>query len=149
MKRYRSHKVVEAAKVARVEELGESVVLHLEGGLKGEFRVAVSFHYLSKHNPQVGGYYVRYADGYESWSPAKAFEEGYRLIDVAPHQERVAEERRQLLERLDLLSAFCNSDRFHDDVAQDERERLLHQRDIMQDYLQVLSERIANFYAAP
>ena len=25
----------------------------------------------------VGGYYIRYADGYESWSPAKAFEDGY------------------------------------------------------------------------
>lgn len=33
--------------------------------------------YMIKHNPQVGGYYVVYADGYKSWSPAKAFEEGY------------------------------------------------------------------------
>jgi hypothetical protein len=29
----------------------------------------------------VGGYYVRYKDGFESWSPAKAFEEGYTRID--------------------------------------------------------------------
>jgi hypothetical protein len=28
----------------------------------------------------VGGYYVRYEDGFESWSPAKAFEEGYTRI---------------------------------------------------------------------
>lgn len=27
--------------------------------------------------PVVGGYFVRYADGYQSYSPAKAFEEGY------------------------------------------------------------------------
>ena len=27
-----------------------------------------------------GGYYVRYPDGYESWSPAHSFEEGYTLI---------------------------------------------------------------------
>lgn len=27
----------------------------------------------------VGGYLVIYSDGYESWSPAKAFEEGYTL----------------------------------------------------------------------
>lgn len=26
------------------------------------------------------GYYVRYADGYESWSPTKAFEEGYTRV---------------------------------------------------------------------
>jgi hypothetical protein len=30
-------------------------------------------------NP-VGGYYVRYENGFESWSPAKAFEEGYTKI---------------------------------------------------------------------
>ena len=28
----------------------------------------------------IGGYYVQYADGFESWSPAKAFEEGYTRI---------------------------------------------------------------------
>lgn len=36
--------------------------------------------YVKKHNPQPGGYYVVYADGYKSYSPAKAFEEGYTLI---------------------------------------------------------------------
>ena len=33
--------------------------------------------YITKHNPQPGGYYVVYADGYKSWSPPKAFEGGY------------------------------------------------------------------------
>lgn len=28
----------------------------------------------------IGGYYVRYADNFESWSPAKAFEEGHTRI---------------------------------------------------------------------
>ena len=36
--------------------------------------------YVNKHQPRVGGYYVQYADGYESWSPAEAFEEGYTRI---------------------------------------------------------------------
>ena len=27
------------------------------------------------------GYYVQYADGYESWSPSSAFENGYTLIE--------------------------------------------------------------------
>ena len=31
----------------------------------------------AKHEPQAGGYYVVYKDGYQSYSPAKAFEEGY------------------------------------------------------------------------
>lgn len=40
----------------------------------------VSGDYYAKHKPVVGGYFVLYADGYESFSPAQAFEEGYTLI---------------------------------------------------------------------
>jgi len=40
----------------------------------------VDGYFLSKHKPEVGGYFVQYADGYKSFSPAKAFEEGYTLI---------------------------------------------------------------------
>jgi hypothetical protein len=41
---------------------------------------SVSRAFVFKHNPQPGGYYVVYEDGYESYSPAKAFEEGYTKI---------------------------------------------------------------------
>lgn len=37
----------------------------------------VSLEYITKHSPEAGGYYVLYDDGYESFSPAKAFEDGY------------------------------------------------------------------------
>lgn len=40
----------------------------------------ISKEYIEKHKPEVGGYYVVYKDGYKSYSPAVAFEEGYRLI---------------------------------------------------------------------
>jgi hypothetical protein len=40
----------------------------------------VDAEYVAKHKPQAGGYYVVYADGYKSWSPAAAFEEGYTLV---------------------------------------------------------------------
>lgn len=36
--------------------------------------------YLAKHKPKVGGYWVQYKDGYQSFSPADAFEEGYMRI---------------------------------------------------------------------
>lgn len=36
--------------------------------------------YMNKHQPQIGGYYVKYADGYESFSPAEAFESGYTKV---------------------------------------------------------------------
>lgn len=40
----------------------------------------VDAEFLAKHKPEVGGYFVQYDDGYKSFSPAKAFEEGYTLI---------------------------------------------------------------------
>lgn len=36
--------------------------------------------FMLKHRPYVGGYFVQYADGYKSFSPALAFEDGYTLI---------------------------------------------------------------------
>ena len=43
-------------------------------------KISLSHHYLRKHNPHVGGYYVVYEDGYESFSPSEAFEKGNVLI---------------------------------------------------------------------
>lgn len=37
----------------------------------------VSWKYINKHEPKVGGYFVVYPDGYESFSPAPAFIDGY------------------------------------------------------------------------
>ena len=42
------------------------------------FKVSDTF--ITKHDPHPGGYYVSYADGYTSYSPAKAFEDGYTRI---------------------------------------------------------------------
>ena len=39
--------------------------------------IKLSAEYVHKHKPVVGGYYVVYKDGYKSFSPASAFEEGY------------------------------------------------------------------------
>lgn len=58
---------------SREEVVGAFIVPEEEG--YAEF--PVSREYVLKHNPKVGGYYVVYADGYKSWSPAQAFEEGY------------------------------------------------------------------------
>lgn len=93
--RYQSHKVVEAAKVVSVYPLGDRVELTVETP-SGSVRVLVPRSWLERekvtaagqHGPGVspeahliGGYYVRYADGHESWSPAAAFEQGYTLQD--------------------------------------------------------------------
>ena len=86
--RYRCHKVVQAAKIVSVSaSLGASrPALHFEDGRSLE----VSHTYVARAptgidggglKALVGGYYVRYKDGYESWSPAKEFEDGYARIE--------------------------------------------------------------------
>lgn len=84
MKKYRCHKVVEAAKIVGVADADNGVDGWLiiarddpETPLGYVDPVRVSSAYLERCRPQVGGYYVKYQDGYESWCPAEAFEEGY------------------------------------------------------------------------
>jgi hypothetical protein len=79
MPRYRSHKTVWALKIADIKlnvPTGATITPADPG--YGPFRVDAA--YMDKHKPQVGGYYVVYADGYKSWSPAQAFEEGYTRL---------------------------------------------------------------------
>lgn len=77
---YRSHKEVWALKIdviARDQVSGDFVIKPVEYGY-APFRVSSA--YVQKHQPKPGGYYVRYRDGYESWSPASEFEDGYTAI---------------------------------------------------------------------
>jgi len=94
MPRYRCHKDVWALKIQSVEtnlptieELEKTLAGNDDapgGFLKFEdpgYGVrAVSTDYMRKHKPVAGGYFVVYKDGYESFSPAEAFEEGYTRI---------------------------------------------------------------------
>lgn len=78
--KYRSHKEVSAVKIASVDPGADgSLTLYLEGG----FDNVVVPHHERKHKPQpeAGWYLVQYADGHVSFSPAKAFEDGYTLVD--------------------------------------------------------------------
>lgn len=85
MPRYRSHKQVWALKIKTIEPDG-SAPKGADGSCiitpdeKGYAPFRVDEAYCRKHNPQAGGYYVVYADGYKSWSPAAAFEEGYTRV---------------------------------------------------------------------
>jgi len=76
---YQSHKIVGALKIKEVVTNTDfSTTLYFEDDNYAPFEVDAE--YVGKHKPKAGGYYVRYEDNYESWSPAKAFEEGYELI---------------------------------------------------------------------
>lgn len=74
MPKYECHKIVHALKIVGISLDGE---LAMEAPFAP---IKMPTEWLDKHNPEVGGYYVVYKDGYKSYSPAKAFEEGYKRI---------------------------------------------------------------------
>lgn len=91
--RYRCHKVVEAARIKRLTHEDGGALLELEGPhgkvlgpvfVRAEARMFDQLH--------EGGYYIRYEDGYASFSPANPFEAGYTLLavmDFTPVDETV------------------------------------------------------------
>lgn len=86
MPQYLCHKKVWALRIKAIvvdgqgedRETDGSAMIHPEETPYAPFRV--DHDYMNKHKPQVGGYYVVYDDGYKSFSPAKAFEDGYNRI---------------------------------------------------------------------
>lgn len=82
LQRYKCHKEVRAAKMVALQHIdlfSRTRRCDLDNG----GYVLLSDEYCARHQPQVGGYYVLYDDGYESFSPAKAFENGYTPINDA------------------------------------------------------------------
>lgn len=84
MPRYKSHKTVWALKIAsicpdecRQDQPIEDRTTTINPADEGYGPFTVDAAYMAKHKPEVGGYYVVYSDGYKSFSPAKAFEDGY------------------------------------------------------------------------
>lgn len=85
--RYKCHKEVRAVKIKELSQApadqerlhagGDWYLMHEEGITP----ILVGHdEYVLKHNPEPGGYFVVYEDGYKSYSPAKAFEAGYTRI---------------------------------------------------------------------
>lgn len=74
MPRYRCHKVVHALQILEIEGL---MITPAEEGY-APFELPIE--YFRRHEPSPGGYYVVYKDGYASFSPRRAFEEGYKRI---------------------------------------------------------------------
>jgi len=63
---------------------------------------------------------------------------------LQPHQQRVADERHELIFKVDKLAVFLKGDVFKT-LPKDEQERLDRQYRIMSEYDAVLKERIAHF----
>lgn len=82
--KYKCHKEVWALKIARIDHYlaGDTVPdrLMLVPEDKHYLPFALTDEFVRRHNPQPGGYYVVYEDGYCSYSPAEVFEAGYTRI---------------------------------------------------------------------
>ena len=85
---YQCHKKVRAGKISAIHDPCEhgsqtlDVVIEPSKGKKKPVTVTVSMDakWMAKHQPEVGGYLVIYEDGYNSFSPAAAFESGYKKL---------------------------------------------------------------------
>lgn len=78
---YQCFKKVRALKIKQIKLMVDEpyYTAYPEDGDYPPFKLLSS--YVRKFNPQPGGYYVVYEDGYKSYSPAEAFEKGYTLIN--------------------------------------------------------------------
>ena len=72
-----SRQPADKARAENRETDGSATITPAEDGY-APFKVDAN--YVHKHKPEAGGYYVVYADGYKSFSPAKAFEDGYSAV---------------------------------------------------------------------
>lgn len=85
MPRYKCHKEVHALKIAALEDISGPNTEQLDASMRitpaeeGFAPFVVEHDWVERHRPAVGGYFVVYKDGYSSFSPAKAFEDGYTL----------------------------------------------------------------------
>lgn len=78
--KYKSHKIVEAVKITRIDQHPNgSAVLFPEDPAYDAIEVPPE--YMTRVPLTGEGYFVRYEDGYESWSPAEAFESGYAKLE--------------------------------------------------------------------
>ena len=75
MPRYVSHKKVWALEIASIEEAAYKRRLIFKD--KGYAPIYAEDEMFSRYRPVPGDFYVVYADGYKSFSPRKAFLEGY------------------------------------------------------------------------
>lgn len=79
--RYKSHKEIRALKIKKVRTAeGALGFLELVPEDARFVPFLVSAGWAEQHKAEAGGYFVLYKDGYTSFSPAAAFEEGYTRI---------------------------------------------------------------------
>ena len=84
MDKYLCHKEVKAAKIVGIGKSDDGTFVLNFGNCNF---IHVEAAWVMKHEPVAGGYYVEYEYGYTSFSPQKAFEDGYTKMENENHKE--------------------------------------------------------------
>lgn len=92
---------------------------------------------ISPATPGNDGYLVEYPDGYRSWSPAKVFEDAYRVSET--HVDRMKIELADLNERICKATRAINT---FGAMPQTSRRELRAQLDAMNLYARILYDRL-------
>lgn len=108
---------------------------------------------LARYKPVPGDYVVAQEDGYIYVNPKDVFERKYRMLPaasgLAPHQQRVVDEKAELDDRIQKLAAFIDTSTegfsVFASLSEPERMRLYEQHRAMTAYSTIHGERIAAF----
>ena len=123
MQQFTGTKTVEACKVSRV--CAETILGHK---------------IYNDDREDEPGYLVKYPDGYTSWSPAKAFEEAYRVSES--YLDRMKIELEDVKKRYLKGRDFSFTQMFRD-LTDKQQRLLLKQLNLMEEYIYILGERIS------
>ena len=94
----------------------------------------------SESEKSKAGYYVKYDNGYESWSPADVFEKAYKLADTFLDRLRI--ERDELHDRYVKAKNYLSSPLAEKQLTPREKGSLAAQVEFMRQYLFCVEERI-------
>ena len=94
----------------------------------------------SESEKSKDGYYVRYENGYESWSPADVFEKAYKVADTFLDRLRI--ERDELHDRYVKDKNYLSSPLAEKQLTPREKGSLAAQVEFMRQYLLCVEERI-------
>ena len=79
--KWKCHKEVQAEIIEAVMKIDNNTYQIVpKQPTKLKLPIYVDNAYVSKHKPEKGGVFVKYEDGYLSYSPIKAFREGYTKL---------------------------------------------------------------------
>lgn len=94
----------------------------------------------SESEKSKAGYYVKYDNGYESWSPKDVFEQSYRVADTSLDRLRI--ERDELHDRYVKAKNYLSSPLAEKQLTPREKGSLAAQVEFMRQYLLCVEERI-------